>query len=187
MEAAFGADIAYAILVKIYGDAGVPAGRYSPTPCMGAKKERVEGNPDKCHISTSYVERANLTTRMGNRRFTRLTNGFSKKGRKPCALGFYPYDALQFRSHSPAGSLHPGNGCWCYHETLGRGVARLVGRAHPHKLFLLPHPASCCGCHVIRHLRIPTPKYRDAPEAVVGGLPHAYRGFLFKSVFSIHG
>jgi len=78
VEQAFGADIDYAMLVKIYGDAP-GQGRYSPGECKGAVKRRIEGRPISEHISTSYAERQNLSMRMGMRRFTRLTNAFSKK------------------------------------------------------------------------------------------------------------
>jgi IS1 family transposase len=95
VEKAFGSEVDYAMLVKIYGASNDGESRYSPATCIGCRTGVLAGNPNPKYISTSYVERQNLSMRMGMRRFTRLTNGFSKKFENHAhqvALYFFHYN-----------------------------------------------------------------------------------------------
>ena len=98
VDNAFGADIDFAQLVKIYGSDPEAEKRYSPAKCIACETHRIKGNPDPDHINTSYVERQNLSVRMTNRRFTRLTNAFSKKIENhiaAVALGYFAYNFIK--------------------------------------------------------------------------------------------
>ena len=128
VEAAFGVNIDYGQLVKIYGqrpDEGSDDRRYSPSQCMGAKRAVVMGNPSQEHISTSFVERQNLTMRMSIRRFTRLTNAFSKKVENhehAVALHFMHYNFCRVHQTlrvTPAMEAGISDHVWSLEEVIG--------------------------------------------------------------------
>lgn len=127
VENAFGMDVDYAPLVKIYGEAAETEKRYSPAICTGCKRTKITGNPDPAHVSTSFVERQNLTMRMSMRRFTRLTNAFSKKVENleaAVALHFMFYNFSRVHptlSVTPATEAGVADHMW----TLAEIVARL--------------------------------------------------------------
>jgi len=126
VEGAFGCDVDYAQLIKLYGPTITAPGRYSPAECIGAKKQRVAGSPDIAHVSTSYVEPQNLTMRMSMRRFTRLTNAFSKKlDNHIHALAFYFVHYNFCRIHktlrmSPAMAAGVTEQLWSLEDVLAR-------------------------------------------------------------------
>ncbi len=98
IRAAFGDEVDYSMLVKIYGSDPGAEKRYSPAQCIGCERHTVIGRPDPEHVNTSYVERQNLSVRMTNRRFTRLTNAFSKKIENhiaAIALGYFAYNFVK--------------------------------------------------------------------------------------------
>jgi IS1 family transposase len=125
VETAFGADIEYAMLIKLYGTPPEAETRYSPSECIGVQTQRIQGNPEYAHISTSYVERHNLTMRMAMRRFTRLTNGFSKKVENlahATSLYFMYYNFARIHSTlrvTPAMEAKITQHVWTIEEILG--------------------------------------------------------------------
>jgi IS1 family transposase len=125
VEEAFGIDVDYAQLVKVYGASPEAEKRYSPAECIGVKHMPIKGRPDPDHISTSYVERHNLTMRMAMRRFTRLTNAFSKKLRNhDASIALYSVHYNFARIHktlrvTPAMEAGLSDHVWSYEEIAG--------------------------------------------------------------------
>ncbi len=126
VEGAFGMDVDYAMLIKLYGaPMETPETRYSPARCIGTRTGVLNGSPDPNHISTSYVERQNLSMRMSIRRFTRLTNGFSKKFENHChavALYFSYYNFCRVHQTlriTPAMEAGLADHIWTLSELVG--------------------------------------------------------------------
>ncbi len=128
VDHAFGIDVDYAMLQKHFGKVGsepIASARYSPAKITGVTKEVIRGNPDERHISTSYVERQNLTMRMSMQRFTRLTNAFSKKAENHAyavALHFMHYNFCRIHKTlrvTPAMEARLSDRVWSIEELIG--------------------------------------------------------------------
>lgn len=138
VEGAFGADVDYAMLIKTY-ESSQEETRYSPAVCTSCERKVVQGNPDPAHISTSYVERQNLTMRMGMRRFTRLTNGFSKKVENHAyqvALHFMHYNFARIHKTlrvTPAMEAGVSNHVWTLEEIADLVPQPVFGPRGPYK------------------------------------------------------
>ncbi len=125
VDEAFRSNIDYAMLVKLFGEDRTEAHRYSPPKCNGTKRRTVLGNPKSEHISTSYIERQNLTMRMSVRRLTRLTNAFSKKVQNHAhavALHFMHYNFVRIHKSlrvTPAMEAKVSDHLWSLEEIIG--------------------------------------------------------------------
>jgi IS1 family transposase len=139
LEDAFNGELDYAMLQKIYAAAPGGETRYSPAECTGIQKQVISGNPDPKRISTSYVERANLSMRMGLRRYTRLTNGHSKKLENHCAalaIFFMHYNFARIHSTircSPAMAAGVTPHLWSVAEIVELLPAEAPKRRGPYK------------------------------------------------------
>jgi hypothetical protein len=121
IEGAFGGDIDYAMLIKLYGAAPETAkGRYSPADCIGSRKMPIEDNPDPQHISTNYAERANLYNADAHAPLHPVDQRLFKEGREPCAFDGTVHDLLQLRQNPQNIACHPSDGSGCLGSALGR-------------------------------------------------------------------
>lgn len=138
VEGAFGADVDYAMLNKIYASSQEET-RYSPAQCLGCERKSIAGSPDPKHISTSFVERQNLTMRMGMRRFTRLTNAFSKKVENHAyqvALHFMYYNFCRIHKTlrvTPAMQAGVSDHVWSIEEIVSLIPDLRIGKRGPYR------------------------------------------------------
>jgi IS1 family transposase len=139
VDHAFRGNVDFAQLVKLFGRSDAPERAYSPAKCLGTRKEQVEGNPDMEHVSTSYAERQNLNIRMQNRRFTRLTNAFSKKAEMlaySLAITFFYHNFVRIHQtlkSTPAMKAGVADRKWSIEDMIDLLPLNLPGKRGPYK------------------------------------------------------